>query len=216
MYANCLAYRAHSIEAVIKKRPAAVILSTSDEYVSRGDDHFSDYKVSRETWVEAQRATFKKLAQAGLKVIVLRDVPLVPFDVPSCLSRRAAGLLFAGDCTFEPNRSRIAEARLLQDIAAFGLDVRFADMSDRVCPTSPCATMRDGMTIYTDDDHITATFSRSVGDVLGNRIAYALAHGGPSRLERIAGHGLDLYELAQKYRWLIPANIAPLRFGVPN
>jgi peptidoglycan/LPS O-acetylase OafA/YrhL len=213
MFAPCLKYRAKTIDDVIRQRPAAVILSSSDYYVNTGDDHFSDYRVDADVWIEAMRATYKRLSHAGLKVIVLRDVPLVPFDVPSCLSRRAAGLLFAGDCTFTPDDSYITQARLAQNIAAFGLDIRFADMSDQVCPTSPCATMRGEVVVYTDDDHITATFARAVGETLGQRVAHAFEHSGLSKFERMVGKGADLLLLAQKYRWLIPANVAPFRFA---
>jgi hypothetical protein len=217
IFSACLRYRAQTIEDVIKQRPAVVLLSSSDEYVKGADDdHFSDYRVDPDVWIEATRATYKRLAQAGLKVIVLRDVPLVPFDVPSCLSRREAKLLFAGDCTFKPDESRITQARLAQNIAAFGLDIRFADMSDQVCPTSPCSTMRGEVVVYTDDDHITTTFARSVSDVLGERLAHAMNHGGLSKLEKLVGKGADLLLLAQKYRWLIPANVAPFRFGALN
>jgi peptidoglycan/LPS O-acetylase OafA/YrhL len=215
IFASCLEYRAKTIEDVIKQRPAAVILSSSDEYVKVKDDHFSDYRIEPDVWVQSMRTTYKRLTQAGLTVIVLRDIPLVPFDVPSCLSRRAAKLLFAGDCTFTPDQSFIAQARLAQNIAAFGLDVRFVEMNDQVCPTSPCSTMRGEVVVFTDDDHITSTFSRSVGDKLGQRVAFAFSNGGLSTFERVVGKGADLLMLAQKYRWLIPANVAPNRFSLP-
>lgn len=107
---------------------------------------------------------------------MLRDVPWSPFDVPACLSRQAAGLPFATDCRFTPDRAFIAKARRAQDVAARGLPIRFVDMNDRICPpTGRCATARDGMILYTDDDHLSATFSRSLAPVLGLRLAAAFA-----------------------------------------
>jgi hypothetical protein len=107
---------------------------------------------------------------------VMRDVPWAPFDVPSCLSRRAAGLPLATDCTFEPNRGFMARAQRAQDRAARGLGVRFIDMNDQVCDMGGgrCVTERDGLVLYTDDDHISRTFSRSLGPVLGERLEAAL------------------------------------------
>jgi hypothetical protein len=54
--------------------------------------------------------------------------------------------------------------------------VRFIDMNDQVCDagSARCATERDGMVLYTDDDHLTASFSRSLGLVLGERLDTAL------------------------------------------
>jgi hypothetical protein len=127
-------------------------------------------------WAEGLRRTYARLTRMGIQVIVMRDVPWAPFDVPSCLSRRAAGLPLATDCTFEPNRGFMARAQRAQDRAARGLGVRFIDMNDQVCDMGGgrCATERDGLVLYTDDDHISRTFSRSLGPVLGERLEAAL------------------------------------------
>lgn len=199
-YAGCLAYRDATITKVIARKPGAVILSNSDHYADLGASELADYRVSPEVWTRGLRETYRRLSRAGLTVIVIRDVPLVPFDVPSCLSRRAAHLPFATDCTFEPDRTFITLARTAQDVAAFGLGVRFVDMNDQVCAANPCATMRGGVVLYSDDDHLTSNFSRSMGDVLGERIAAAAARGGPSTLERIAGHAADIVATVHKLR----------------
>jgi hypothetical protein len=54
--------------------------------------------------------------------------------------------------------------------------VRFIDMNDQVCDMGGgrCATERDGLVLYTDDDHISRTFSRSLAPVLGERLEAAL------------------------------------------
>jgi peptidoglycan/LPS O-acetylase OafA/YrhL len=171
---QCAEYREATIAAVIASKPTAVILSSSDYYVDLGDGRFADYRVSEEIWREAQAQTYSRLSRAGIPIVVLRDVPLVPFDVPSCLSRRAAKLLFAGDCTFKPDHDFIGKARSVQNDAARWQNVRFVDMNDVVCPASRCATQRDGLILYADDDHLTASFARSTGGVLGERIDAAL------------------------------------------
>jgi hypothetical protein len=107
----------------------------------------------------------------GIEVIVMRGLPWVPFDVPSCLSRRAAGLPLATDCRFTPDRAFMAAAQRAQDRAARGLRVRFIDMNDQVCGAAArCETERGGVVLYTDDNHITRTFSRSLAPVLGERV----------------------------------------------
>jgi peptidoglycan/LPS O-acetylase OafA/YrhL len=199
-YAGCLEYRDASIERVIARKPSLVILSNSDYYLSLGHGEFEDYRVKPDVWADALRRTYKLLTAAGLKVVVIRDVPLVPFDVPSCLSRRAAQLPLATDCTFSPDRVFQTVAHRAQDVAAFGLGVRFVDMNDHVCTNDPCATMRNGMVLYTDDDHITATFAHSLGGVLGERIAAAAAAAGPNTFERITGHALDAVALFNRLR----------------
>lgn len=49
-------------------------------------------------------------------------------------------------------------------------------MNDQVCGagSARCETERGGMVLYTDDDHLTASFSRALGLVLGERLDTAL------------------------------------------
>ena len=68
----------------------------------------------------------------------------------------------------------MTRARRAQDRAARGLAVRFVDLNDVVCPASRCETERDGLVVYSDDNHLTRSFSRSLGPVLGERLSAAL------------------------------------------
>jgi hypothetical protein len=47
-------------------------------------------------------------------------------------------------------------------------------MNDQICPTARCPVMRDGIVVFTDDNHLTATFSRSLATVFGERIERAV------------------------------------------
>ena len=48
-------------------------------------------------------------------------------------------------------------------------------MNDQVCATTPCETVRNGVVMFTDDNHLTASFARSVGLVLGERVTAAVS-----------------------------------------
>ncbi len=160
---------------IIADRPRAVLLSNFDAYLRAPGGDQREYQVDERTWTEGLRRTYQRFSRAGIPVIVMRGTPRVPFDVPSCLSRRAERLPFATDCQFVPNHTFMVRARRAQDIAARGLDVSFIDMNDVVCPTNPCTTQRGPLVVFTDDNHLTATFSRSVGSVLGQRLSGVLA-----------------------------------------
>ncbi len=173
-YRECSRYREAMLQRIIARKPNAVILSSYDNYMDRRGGASRDFRVSEDAWREGLRRTYGRLAAAGIPVVVLRGTPTVPFDVPSCLSRRAARLPFATSCTYSPDRVFMARAQRAQDDAARGLAVRFVDMNDEVCATSICASERDGIVTFTDDNHLTARFTRSVGAVLGERIDRAL------------------------------------------
>ena len=159
MYRGCARFQ-EAVMRLAAERPGAVILSNADYYME-GDGVGPSLPES--VWAEGLRRTYARLTRMGIQVVVMRDVPWAPFDVPSCLSRRAAGLPLAGDRRFEPKRGFMARAQRAQDRAGRGLRVRFIDMNDQVCAPggARCETERDGMVLYTDDDHISRTFSHS-------------------------------------------------------
>jgi peptidoglycan/LPS O-acetylase OafA/YrhL len=174
-FSECSRFLETMTARIIANRPRAVLLSNFDAYlrVPGGDER--EYQVDERAWTEGLRRTYQRFSHAGIPIVVMRGTPRVPFDVPSCLSRRAERLPFARDCQFVPNLTVAARARRAQDIAARGLDVQFLDVNDVVCPMMPCTTQRGPLVVFTDDNHLTATFSRSVGAVLGQRLAGVLA-----------------------------------------
>jgi len=176
LYRECAAFQEQTWRRLAAERPRAVILSNSDNYMRAQRGLMRVPGLTEAVWTEALRRTYARFDSMGIEIVVLRGLPWVPFNVPSCLSRAAAGLPFATGCAFVPDREYSAHARRVQDIAARGIPVRFVDMNDRVCGAGPgrCATERGGLILYTDDNHISRSFSRSLGPELGERLAVAL------------------------------------------
>jgi peptidoglycan/LPS O-acetylase OafA/YrhL len=172
-YRECARYREAMLRRIIAMRPAAVVLSSWDHYIPP-DGGAEDWQVSPAMWEHGLHRTYARLTAAGIHTIVLRDVPRTGFDVPACLSRRAARLPFAGDCTYERTTSVSRIAIAAQDRASRGLPVVLVDMNDQICDAPRCGVMRNGAIVFTDDNHLTATFSRTVAPVLGRRIAAAM------------------------------------------
>ena len=184
-YHECTRYREAMLQRIVSARPAAVILSSWDHYIPP-DGTGSDRQVTPEMWRRGLRRTYERLTGAGLPVVAIRGTPRTWFDVPACLSRQAARLPFAGPCSYERARSLSPAALEAQAAAARGLPIRFVDMNDQICPTRECGVVRNGVVVFTDDNHLTASFSRSMAPVLGARLAAALglpvrvgATGGP-------------------------------------
>jgi peptidoglycan/LPS O-acetylase OafA/YrhL len=172
-YFECTRYREAMIRRIIASRPTAVVLSSWDHYFPV-NGKASDWQVTPEGWRRGLRRTYARLAAAGIRTIAIRGTPRTWFDVPSCLSRRAANLPGATSCQYDRARALSDPAIGAQNAAARGLPVRFIDMNDQICSTSRCAVMRGGVVIFTDDNHLTASFSRSVASVFGSRLAAAL------------------------------------------
>ncbi|PYP81483.1 MAG: hypothetical protein DMD35_01880 [Gemmatimonadetes bacterium] len=172
-YRECGRYREAMLRRIVAMRPAAVVLSSWDHYMPP-DGASEDWQVSPSMWERGLHRTYARLAAAGIRTIVLRDVPHTQFDVPACLSRLAAQLLLARSCTYDRATSVSRVAVAAQDRAARGLPVRIVDMNDQLCDAPLCQVVRNGAIVFTDDNHLTASFSRTLGPTLGARIAAAM------------------------------------------
>ena len=174
-YSECTAWRRAMLERIIAMRPAAVVLSSYDHYLTRNGS--ADWQITAEQWAAGLRVTYGSLAGAGIKTIVIRGTPNAGFDVPSCLSRRASRAPFTGKaCEYAFDRSLVPSAVAAQDRAARGVrTLAFVDMNDRVCGRAVCPVARNGTIVFRDGNHLTATFSRSEASVLGARIDAALS-----------------------------------------
>jgi peptidoglycan/LPS O-acetylase OafA/YrhL len=173
-YHECTRYREAMVQRIIAMKPDAVILSSWDHYMPPSGKG-SAWQVTPEHWRNGLRRTYERLAAADLKIVAIRGTPRTWFDVPTCLSRRAAGLLAAKRCVYDRARSMMPLAIAAQNDAARGLPVRFIDMNDQICATQRCQVTRGRVVIFTDDNHLTATFSKSVAPVMAQRLASALA-----------------------------------------
>ncbi|MEO7521728.1 MAG: SGNH hydrolase domain-containing protein, partial [Gemmatimonas sp.] len=180
-FVECDRYREAMLQRIVAMRPAAVILSSWDHYVpvnGRADR----WQVTPDMWERGLRRTYTRIAAAHIPAVAIRGTPRTPFDVPECLSRRGAGVPFSFPCEYEREGSVSQATRAAQTAAARGLPIHFVDMNDQVCATAICPTIRDGTIIFTDDNHLTASFSHMVAPALGARLESAL---GLSRRESV-------------------------------
>jgi hypothetical protein len=173
-YRECARYREAMLRRIVAMRPDAVVLSSWDHYLP-SDDRADRWQVTPAIWQQGLRRTYARLAAAGIRTIVIRDVPRTGFDVPACLSRRAARLPFTRACTYDRASSVSRPAIAAQTTAARGLPVHLIDMNDQLCDTRRCGVIRNGAIVFTDDNHLTASFSRTLAPVLGQRIVAVLA-----------------------------------------
>lgn len=173
LYGECIRYRDAMIQRIIGAKPRAVILSNWDHYIPVQGPGLV-WQVAADEWMRGLRRTYSRFSEAGIKVIVMRGTPRTFVDVPVCLSRRAAKLPFAGSCDYDRARAFAPPAIDAQNRAAQGLNVSFIDMNDQICATPVCSPVRNGIVVFTDDNHLTASFTRLLGSTLGSRLSNIL------------------------------------------
>jgi hypothetical protein len=74
-----------------------------------------------------------------------------------------------------PRNAVLDDQSVLAELIRIPAGVAYVDMTDTVCDDSNCEVIRDGLLIYRDRHHLSATYSRHIGSVLADRIEAALA-----------------------------------------
>ena len=106
-----------------------------------------------------------------MRTILLRDSPRPEFDVPVCLSWGARRGLVPGDCRLSRGYVVDREVFEAEQRAARGLSrVTVMDLTDLFCGPSDCDPIRDGMVVYSDENHLTASYSWSIAPARAERL----------------------------------------------
>lgn len=100
-------------------------------------------------------AAWRRAGGAGIRVLALRDTIWLPFDVQECVEFRGAD---AAACSV-PRPSK----RLTPPSGGWPDNVTVVDTMDWVCGPRLCPPVIGGVLVYSDRNHLTATFARSLG-----------------------------------------------------
>ncbi len=150
---SCLKWNRAARHRVMEVDPAAVLTIGT-----RG--HGPD-----ETVPGIFRSLWRDLAAADISVLALRDNPWFATDVVECVAEAADN----------PSTCDQPRAELLKPIdPGAGLDgplLSFVDLSDLYCDSARCWVVRDGVLLYRDRHHLTASFVRRHASRLETEIA---------------------------------------------
>jgi len=179
----CAQWRDETVRRLIALHPDVAVLSSFDDYVTRVPEPIADRTpggISPAAWERGLRRTYARVAGARIPVVVIRGTPRPGFDVPACLSRRDAGLPLAAACEYELKdalhyAARDAQLAAIRAVTGRGLPVTSVDLTGEVCASSPCKVVQDGQVVFTDDNHLTASFTRASAGALGTALDAALA-----------------------------------------
>ncbi len=193
-YRSCDRWRHQVLRRIGKAGHDAIVAISGDTtYTAYGPDGEVLYGKANAAALEAgYLATIDRLRAAGAAVIVIRNTPEAPFDMPDCV---AANISAPSACDFplphEPERNFDVRA-------AHRSGTPLVDLTGRICPHGLCRAVIDGLLVYRDDAHLTATFARTVAPWLepalgaGQRIEHAPGRGAaaqPARTPRSVGSG---------------------------
>jgi peptidoglycan/LPS O-acetylase OafA/YrhL len=165
-YRECTTWNAQVINYLTIHPPNLVIISQ--------EHHDQGLNVADNTASATARGLAQEIAKlpATTRVVIINDPPLpTTLDEPVCLS------VYRQDyrhCAF----SRIASGTDLgqrEVTAAQASGAQILDLTDQICPGSgDCPALINDMIVWRDKSHLTATFARSLGPILAQRLGQIL------------------------------------------
>jgi peptidoglycan/LPS O-acetylase OafA/YrhL len=112
---------------------------------------------ARTLWGAGAASAVAQLRRLTDRVVVLRDTPHAPFDIPACISWDPSS---ASTCDF--TRARNSDGAEYEAERAAGVPAFvYSDPTTAVCPQRMCDAEVDGVITYRDDNHLTAAFAAS-------------------------------------------------------
>jgi hypothetical protein len=170
----CRTWRARALQTIATLRPALVLAASFTAVFGRTNNRLLDPRLERLTL--GTKATLDQLTQAGLRVVLFRDTPLPPFNVPTCLARSAAHPWFGlSSCGFDRATAVSSSVFDAEKTAAAGMPrVHFLDLTDEFCPAAVCPAILHNMIVYRDQNHIAGTFASSLAPAVAARLAAVL------------------------------------------
>ena len=161
-YRECTAFNEATVARLNQIKPALTII------------------VNRRTFRPIEENITSALAGAALgemvaripgTTVILVDTPDPGRDVPACLSKHPSDIRA---CLFTQDDADNREIGIAERVAADVSGARLIDLTANICTEWPCSPISGSVLIYRDEDHMTATFSRSLAAPLGVEIAKLL------------------------------------------
>ncbi|MCX7513729.1 acyltransferase family protein [Frateuria hangzhouensis] len=162
MYVECSTWRQRVMKYLAEMKPDTVILGS-----------VATYAFTARQWVGGTERILAPLAAASGHVYLLRSTPRLPFNGPDCLAAhqgRPGWMATLGACSAPAGSANDVVYGWLQQASRPYSNVSVIDLNDQICPGRLCKAERDGLIVFRDSQHMTASFAQSLAQVLSSRV----------------------------------------------
>lgn len=165
---RCDQWRERALEQIEHDHdPDLVVVATTTKFIT-GVVHEGErleLEDSRGLLEEGLVRTLERLRGTGARVVLLGDIPRSSDDVPDCVSDALDRL---EECAFPDRRDLGHRFDVLAADRVEG--VQTIDPTPLLCPQRLCPAVMGNTLVYRDDNHFTATFSRTLAPWLERRL----------------------------------------------
>lgn len=140
-------------ECTIWREKAIDWINSHDvDYLFFGSTASSDF--SDEQWRKGTARILDKLSRNVGNIYLIESNPVLGFNGPDCLQTKSSSCVSSVN---NPQYSNVAS--ILKEVASHRENVHWIETSSLVCPGGYCHAMRDGVVVYRDQQHLTASFA---------------------------------------------------------
>jgi peptidoglycan/LPS O-acetylase OafA/YrhL len=162
-YTECLAWQSSVLQRLdAMPRSSLIILGRTSTYLPQvltPDGDQPSASEARRLWGDGMAAGVSSLRRVSDRVVVLRDTPHAPYDIPACISWDPSA---STRCDFPRTRDGHSDdAEVLAERQAGVPRFAYSDPAPVVCPKAMCRAVVNGVIVYRDDNHLTAAFAAS-------------------------------------------------------
>jgi hypothetical protein len=129
---------------------------------------------TRAALVSGLAARWSQLRDAGVPVVALGDSPVSPDDLDVCTARHPHEL---SRCAFDRERAVAGSGLPAQREAAAASGTPLVDLTAWICPVAKCPVAIGNVSIHRAGDHLTATYVRTLAEVLGQALDHVVPPG---------------------------------------
>lgn len=162
---DCSIWRRRALRRIESRPPDMIIAGGSVNYRlvdSRGEALEEEDRQAR--LASSYREVLRRLGRTGARTVVMKDVPMAPFDVPECV---AEFIDQPRECDFD---LPAGHARNFDTRAARKTGAKLVDVTGTICAEQRCRSVVRHRLVYRGGSHLTAPFAR----ILRDRLALAL------------------------------------------
>ena len=156
---ECSEFNTKMTEEIIKRKPQTVVLIATIAQ-ARSNDERVDPSLDE---------TVRRLTEAGIQVIGLRDNPRFEYNIYECAQKAGAD---KSSCARPASDKYAAENPAKEIFDKYrNQGAVMVDLKDVYCPDGMCSPVVGNIYVYIDDNHVSKTYSRTMAQEVFQRAA---------------------------------------------
>ncbi len=168
---QCTTWKKWATAKIQQFNPSVVVATTEDlnPYTNNA------LAMSQKTFSSGLVTTLKGLEAPGRRVILLGDIPYLSRSGPVCLAAHESSV---SSCATPVGQAVNEQKQAAEQSAAAKAGATFIDVIPWFCTTKTCPAAINNIDVYSDGEHITATYGESLADVLTQSLGIGPAASG--------------------------------------